>query len=141
MSTGSTQSFFSICRMRLSAVIGNEKITRSTRVWRANSTRFVDGAEFLHPLAACRTALVAAIVEHADDAHVGVALRGERADQRLAITVGADHDRAAVEAALARPAPHQQKQRTAKRDQRAEAEDVEAGEPDARELIACFGEE
>ncbi len=39
MSSGSTQSFFSICRMRFSAEIGSEKITRSTRVRRPNSTR------------------------------------------------------------------------------------------------------
>src|SRR5262249_35151887 len=39
MSIGSTHSFLSICRMRLSAEIGSEKMTRSIRVLRANSTR------------------------------------------------------------------------------------------------------
>ena len=70
----------------------------------------VDGAELGHAVAGRRAAVVAAVVEHADDAHVGIALRGERGDQRLAAAAGADHDGAAVEAALARPAPHQQEQ-------------------------------
>src|SRR4029078_9725264 len=39
MSTGSTHNLLSICRMRSSAEIGSEKITRSMRVRRANSTR------------------------------------------------------------------------------------------------------
>ncbi len=86
----------------------------------------VDGAELGHAGAARRAALVAAVVEHADDADVGIALRGERADQRFAVAVGADHDGAAVEPAFARPAPHQQKQPAAERDQREQAEHVEA---------------
>ena len=141
MSTGSTQSFFSICRMRPSAEIGSEKITRSTRVWRANSTRSSTVPSLGTPSQVGAAALVAAVVEHADDAHVGIALRGKRPDQRFAVASGADHDGAAVEPALPRPAPHQQEQRAPERDQRDQAEHVEAAEPDARELIAGLGEE
>ena len=78
MSTGSTHSFLSICRMRSSAEIGSEKITRSTRVRRANSTRSSTVPSLGRPDTAVRRAVVAAIVEHADDADVGVALRRER---------------------------------------------------------------
>ena len=38
----------------------------------------VDGAELGHAVADRRAAVVAAIVEHADDAHIGIALRGKR---------------------------------------------------------------
>ena len=141
MSTGSTHSFFSICRMRPSAEIGSEKITRSTRVRRANSTRSSTVPSLGTPAQRRRGAVVAAVVEHADDAHVGVALRGERLDQRLAVRVGADDDGAAVEPALPRPAPHQEEQRAPEREQRQQAEHVEAAEPDARELVAGLGEE
>ncbi len=68
----------------------------------------VDGAELGYAVAACRAAIVAAVVEYADDVHVGIALRRERRDQRLAAAAGADHDGAAVEPALPRPAAHQQ---------------------------------
>ena len=101
----------------------------------------VDGAELGDAVAARRGAVVAAIVEHADDAHVGIALRGKRGDQRLAVVVGADDDGAAVEAALPRPAPHQEEQGAAKCDQRDQPDHVEAAEPDAGELVAGFGEE
>ena len=86
-------------------------------------------------------AIVAAIVEHTDDAHVAVALRGERADQASPRCIGADDDGAAVEPALSRPVPHQQEQRAPEREQRHEAEDVKAAEPHAREMIAGLGEE
>ena len=86
-------------------------------------------------------AFVAAIVEHADDAHVGIALRGQRIDQRFAVMVGADDDGAAIEPAFPRPAPHQKKQPAPERDQGEQAEHVEAAEPGAGELVADFGEE
>ena len=127
--------------MRLSAEIGSEKITRSTRVRRANSTRSSTVPSFWRPATRRGRAIVAAVVEHADDAHVGIALRGERLDQRVAALVGADHDGAAVEPALARPVPHQQEQRAPEADQHDQADDVEAAEPDARELVAGLGEE
>ena len=101
MSTGSTHSFFSMCRMRPSAEIGSEKITRSTRVLRANSTRSSTVPSLGTPAQVGEAAVVVAVVEHADDVDVGIALRGERMDQRFAVDVGADHDGAAVEPALA----------------------------------------
>jgi hypothetical protein len=74
-------------------------------------------------------ALRSSLVEHADDVDVGIALGGERADERFAIGVGADYDGAAIEAAFARPAPHQQEQHAPERDQREQAEHVEGAEP------------
>jgi hypothetical protein len=129
MSTGSTQSFFSICSRRLSAEIGSEKITRSTRVLRANATRSLTLPSLGTPPQLAALRFVAAVVEHADDVDVGIALGGERADERFAIGVGADYDGAAIEAAFARPAPHQQEQHAPERDQREQAEHVEAAEP------------
>ena len=78
----------------------------------------VDGAELGHAFAHRRRALVAAIVEGADNVHVGIALAGHRRDQRFAARAGADNDGAAVETALPSPVPHQEKQRAAKREQR-----------------------
>jgi hypothetical protein len=101
----------------------------------------VDGAELGHARASGRAAVVVAVVEGADDMHVGVALRGERADQRFAVIVAADHHRAAVEAALLGPAPDQKKQPAPECDQRKQAEHIEGAEPGAGELIAGFGEE
>ena len=96
--------------MRPSAAIGSEKITRSTRVLAGELDDIVHRAEIGNAVAGGEAALVGAIVEHADDADVGIALRGERFEQRLAVPVGADHDGAAVEPALPRPAPHQEEQ-------------------------------
>ncbi len=101
----------------------------------------VHRAEIGDAVAGGETAVVGAIVEHADDADVGIALRGERFEQRFAVQVGADHDGAAVEPALPRPAPHQQEQAAPECDQRQQAEYVEGAEPGARELVAGFGEE
>ena len=67
-------------------------------------------------------------------------MRRQRLDQGFAIGVGADKDGAAVEPALARPPPHQEKQRAPECDQREQAEYVEAAEPGAGELIARLGE-
>ena len=103
--------------MRPSAETGSEKITRSMRVLRANSTRSSTVPSLGMPALVAR-AVVAAVVEHADDADVGIALRGERLDQRFAVGIGADHDGAAFEPALLGPAPHQQEQRPPECDQR-----------------------
>ena len=127
--------------MRPSAEIGSEKITRSTRVRRANSTRSSTVPSLRAPATALRRAVVAAVVEQADDADVGVALVAHRADQRLAGFAAADDGGAPVEPAFAGPAPHQEEQRAAEREQRDQADDVEAAEPDARELVAGLGEE
>ena len=93
------------------------------------------------PAMAVRRAVVAAVVEQADDAHVGIALVCERRDQRFAGLAAADDGGAAGEAAFAGPAPHQQEQPAAEREQRDQADDIEAAEPDAGELVAGLGEE
>src|SRR5262249_54183460 len=131
MSTGSTHSFLSICRMRTSAEIGSEKITRSTRVRRANSTRpsTVPSLPRAAALASGR-AFVAAVVEHADHVHVGVALRLDCLDERLAGLAAAHHDRSPFEPALVAPVAHHRRQYCAEADQCQEADDVAAGEPD-----------
>ena len=59
----------------------------------------------------------------------------------LAGLAAADDHRAAGEAAFARPFAHQQEQQLARGDQRDQAADIEAAEPDAREHLAGFGEE
>ena len=66
-----------------------------------------------HAGAARRAALVAAVVEHADDVDVGIALRGSEWMSVFAVGIGADHDGTAIEAAFARPAAHQQEQQRA----------------------------
>ncbi len=88
-----------------------------------------------------RCALVVAVVERTDQAHVGIALRAERADQRFAVRIAADHDGAAVEPAFLRPAAHEQKQPAPEGDQREQAEDVKRAEPGAGKLVAGLGEE
>ena len=96
----------------------------------------VDRAELGNAAAACRAAVVAAIVEHADDAHVGIALCGERGDELFAAAVRPDHDRAAIEATLPRPPAHQQEQRAAKCDQREQPDHIIGAEPGPREFVA-----
>ena len=117
MSIGSTQSFFSICRMRFSAEIGSENTTRSTRVRRENSMKSSTRAEFLQAAAGVGRAVIAAIVENADHAHVAVRLRAQHADQTFAVFAAADHDRAAREPALPHPAPHDGVERETRRQQ------------------------
>ena len=122
--------------MRLSAEIGSENSTRSTRVRRANSTRSSTEPSFGQPAAEVRRALVAAIVEHAEQAHVGIFLRAERVDQRFARLAAADQDGAAVEPAFAAPAPDLAVEHEARDVEREEAEAEEAREPDARVEVA-----
>ncbi len=126
--------------MRPSAEIGSEKMTRSTRVWRANSTRSSTVPSFGTPLQVCRAAVVAAIVKYADDAHVGIALRRECCDQRIAAIAGADHDGATIEAALPCPAAHQEEQGASKPDERKQSDHIKTAEPDPGKLIAGLGE-
>ena len=73
--------------------------------------------------------------------HVGIALQGERADQRFTLAVATDHDRAAVEPAFLGPAPDQEEQPAPEGDQREQPEHIERAEPGAGELIARLGEE
>ena len=128
--------------MRPSAEIGSEKITRSMRVRRANSTRSSTVPSFCWP--------ATTVGERSSPRSSNTPTmrtsesRLRRASDLISaspLLVGADHDGAAVEPALARPAPHQQEQRAAEADQRDQADDVEGAEPDARELLADLGEE
>ncbi len=127
--------------MRSSAEIGSEKITRSTRVRRAEFDQIVDGAELALAGAVGAAALVAAVVEQADDLDAGILLPPQLLDHVLAGLAAADDHGAAGEAAFARPFAHQQEQQLARGDQRDQAADIEAAEPDAREHLAGFGEE
>ena len=141
MSTGSTHSFFSISRMRVSAEIGSANSTRSTRVRRANSTRSSTLPSFGLPAQVSSARLVVAVVEHAEHVDVGIVLGLERLDQLLAVLVRADDDGAAVEPALARPAANHGRRNSALGDQRREADEEEAAEPEPRNLAAELGEE
>ena len=85
--------------------------------------------------------VVAAVVEQADETQVGVALVVERLDQVFAQLAAADDHGASRQPALAGPAPHHEEQATAERQQHEQADDIEAAEPDARELVARLGEE
>ena len=118
MSTGSTHSFFSICRMRPSAEIGSEKITRSTRVRRANSTRSSTVPSLRTPAAACGERS-SPRSSNRPMTRTSVS-RWSRiaADQRFAGRAAADDRGAAGEPAFAGPAPHQQEQRAAESQQR-----------------------
>ena len=127
---GQHQSFSASCEdagsQRLQSAARRSRDRRS--VWRANSTDVVDDASFLRAWQLSpRCGRSPRSSNTPSDAHVRIALRGEASLQPASspVTVGADDDGAAIEAALARPVPNQQEQRTAKRDQRAEAEDVE----------------
>ena len=140
MSTGSTQSFFSICKMRPSAEIGSEKMTRSTRVWRANSTRSSTVPSLGTPskVAPLRSSPRSSNTPMMRRSVSRCAASAETSE--LAAAAGADQDGAAVETALPRPAPHQKEQSAAERDQREQPDDVEGAKPDPREFISGLRE-
>ena len=101
----------------------------------------VDDAEFALTGAVGAAALIAAVVEQADDLDAGILLPLQLHDNMLAGHAAADDHRAAGEAAFARPFAHSQEQQLARDHQRHQAADIEAAEPDAREHLAGFGEE
>jgi len=111
------------------------------RVLRANATRSSTVPSFWRLAPALGARSSPRVVEHADDANVGIALCRERPDQRVAALVGAHHDGASVEPALPRPVSHQQEQRAAESQQGKKADPVERPEPNARVVIAHFREE
>ena len=120
ISTGSTQSFFSISRMRR---FGGDRQREQHQV-DAGAARelddVVDLAELRAAGAGVHRAVVVAIVEHAEDVDVEIlGLRVQRLDQLFAVVVGADDDGAAVETALAAPAAHHRAQDQAAGDQKA----------------------
>ena len=101
----------------------------------------VDAAELALAGAFGAAAVVAAVVEEADDLDAGVLLPAQFLDHLLAHRSAADDDGAAGEAAFARPLAHDLEQHLARDDERAQAGGVEAAEPEAGELVAGLGEE
>ena len=101
----------------------------------------IDGAELARAVCALRRTFVAAVVEHSDHAHIGIALLPQRLDQRLAGRPAANDGGAPREAAFPGPAPHQHEQGAAENQERDEFDDVETAEPDPRELLASLGKE
>src|SRR6185437_3594640 len=104
----------------------------------AEFDKIIHAAEFALTGAFHAGAIVAAVVEHADDFGAGILLVTQRIDHFRAGVAAADDDSAARQAAFARPAPDQKKQRSAKPDQCDETACVKAREPDAREVFAGF---
>ena len=88
-----------------------------------------------------RRTVVAAVVEQADHADVGIALIPHRLGQRFAGFAAADDGGAPRQPAFLGPAPHHDEQPAAERQQRQHPDHVEAAEPDPRELVAGLGEE
>ena len=127
--------------MRPSAEIGSEKITRSMRVRRANSTRSSTEPSFWRP-----ATVVGARSSPRSSNRPTMCTSLSRCARMALIRIsppliGAYHDSPAVEPALLGPPPHQQEQGAAESDQGRQAEDVEAAEPHPRELVSRLGEE
>ncbi len=141
MSIGSTQSFASICRMRRSAEIGSVKMTRSSLVRRAYSTRSSTLPELRIAGDDVGRAGLVAVVEEADDADAALGLGIERLDHGFGRSAAADDGGAAVEPARARHRRYEKGQREPLENQGPGAEEVKAREPDAGEVAADLGEE
>lgn len=113
---------------------------RSMRVRRANSTRsstvpsFESGDDF-------RRAIVGAIVENAANAHVGVLLRGERAQHLFAGFTAPHDDGAAFERAGRRHAADEHRQNRSLAGERHKADRIPGEKPDAREDEVVLEEE
>src|SRR5262249_40947964 len=101
----------------------------------------VDRAELLALADLREGALLAAVIEHAEHAHVAVALGGKGADERFAARIRADDDGAASEPSLPRPLPHQHKHGAAERPQKDKPCNKEGTKPQARVVISYFDEE
>ena len=101
----------------------------------------VDLAELRAAGAGIQRAVVVAVVEHAEHVDIGIILGLERLDQLFAVLVRADHDGAAIEPALARPAAHERSQESALGQQRRKADEEERREPEPRNLAAELDEE
>ena len=77
----------------------------------AEFDQIVDGAELALAGAIGAAAIVAAVVEQADDVDAGVLLPAQFLDHASAGIAAADDDRAAGETAFARPFAHEQEHR------------------------------
>ncbi len=140
MSTGSTQSFLSICSTR---VFGRDRQRHDQHVDAGTAReldQLVDGAELGKPATMRRRAVVVAVVEDAADANVGVLLRPQRIDQGLARLAAADDDGAADQAALARPAAHQRREEGAAGEQQQHRAAIPGADPHARIHALVLGE-
>ena len=141
MSTGSTQSFFSMARMRASALIGSEKITRSTRVRRPNSTRSSTLPSLGWPAHSLPERLSARSSNKPMISRPRFFCRVSASITAGASLTTTDDDGAQREIACLGPAPHQHEHDAAECEQREEPDDVEAAEPNPRELFAGFEKE
>jgi len=130
MSTGSTHSFFSISRMRVSAEIGSANSTRSTRVRRA--TR-----RYRRPcrVSGCRHKYRArgrrCVVEHAEHVDIGIVLGLERLDQLLAV-LSEPTTMVRRSSPLCGPSRAQRAQEHPLGDERGDADEKECREPEPR---------
>ncbi|GAA0006656.1 hypothetical protein BRDID11002_66620 [Bradyrhizobium diazoefficiens] len=141
MSTGSTQSFFSISRMRVFRRDRQREQHEIDAGAAGELDDIVDLAELARAGAGVQRPAVVAVVEHAEYVDVGIVLRLQCLHQLLAVTVGADDDGPAVEPALAPPGAHQRAQHQALGDERCEPDEVEGGKPQPRYFAAELGEE
>ena len=116
-------------------------MTMSRRVERANSTSALELAEAGIAGDDPVDAVVAAVVEHAHDAHVAVDVDLELADELLGDGAAAVDGRAAIKAALARPVTHERGDGKTLGDERGGAGGVPQGKPYAGELVAHLQEE
>ena len=96
--------------------------------------QFVNAAELRETRDDIGRARVGAVVEDAKDAQIAVVLSGERAQHGFGRRAAADDRGAPIELALPRQRAHEGGEREALGHQRGEAEEIPAGEPDAREL-------
>src|SRR6266404_1833002 len=101
----------------------------------------VDLAEFWTAGAGIEGATVVAVIEHAEDLDIRIALGLERLDQLLTVFVRADHDGTAIEPAVTRPAAHQRAKKQPFDHQCGQADKEKRREPEPRYLAAELGEE
>ena len=101
----------------------------------------IDRAELRDAADDQRRAIVAAVVEHAADAQVGVRFGLSASISDSAPAAAADDDDAAHQMAGARPAPHQRGQQTPARRAGRTARRVEGRRPDARKAGLEFRKE
>src|SRR6185437_5618712 len=106
----------------------------------AEFDQIVDRAELALSGAFGAAAIVAAVVEQADDFDAGILLPPQILDHSTAEIAAADDYRAPREAAFARPAAHRVEQQISREDEDRKAADIEGAEPEPREHFPGFGE-
>ncbi len=141
MSTGSTQSFFSISRIRVSAEIGRANSTRSTRVRRANSTMSSTLPSLRAPaqVSSARLSLRSSntpstwMSESSCAFSASTSCSPLRSEPTMMVRRSSRPWRAQLRTS--------ERSTEALGDQRSEAEEVEGGEPQPRHFAAELGEE